>query len=169
MNVVVSDTTALIIFAKSDTLFLLDNLFTNIYITKGVYDELSFKDDVVQYRIDNFKKILRKKITNQEILSKITNLNIDKGEIESISLALELKLGLIIDEKQGRKVAIQEGLNIVGVLGLILENFNQSFITYDESIYLYKKVKINGLRISFKLEELFYEKLKETDGKSKRK
>ena len=161
MNVVVSDTTALIIFAKSDTLFLLDNLFTNIYITQGVYDELSFKDDVVQYRIDNFKKILTKKVTNQEILSKISKLNIDKGEIESISLALELKLGLIIDEKQGRKIAMQEGLNIVGVLGLILENCNQSFISYDEAVYLYKKVKINGLRISSKLEESFYCKLDE--------
>ena len=160
MNVVVSDMTALIIFAKSDTLFLLDNLFTNIYITQGVYDELSFKDDVVQYRIDNFKKILTKKVTNQEIFLKIAKLNIDKGEIESISLALELELGLIIDERQGRKIAMQEGINIVGVLGLILENFNQSFITYDESIYLYKKVKSNGLRISLKLEEVFYNKLR---------
>lgn len=39
-KIVISDTTALIVFAKSDTLFLLSNLFKKVYIPKAVYDEL---------------------------------------------------------------------------------------------------------------------------------
>jgi len=39
-NIVISDTTALIILAKSDAFSLLSNLFQKIYIPKAVYDEL---------------------------------------------------------------------------------------------------------------------------------
>ena len=39
-DIVISDTTALIILAKSDAFSLLSNLFQKIYIPKAVYDEL---------------------------------------------------------------------------------------------------------------------------------
>lgn len=41
MNIVISDTTALIILAKSDTLTLLSNIFKSIYIPQAVQIELS--------------------------------------------------------------------------------------------------------------------------------
>jgi predicted nucleic acid-binding protein len=40
MNIVISDTTALIILAKSDKLELLSNLFEKVFIPKAVDDEL---------------------------------------------------------------------------------------------------------------------------------
>ena len=46
MNIVISDTTALIILAKSDKLDLLSNLFQQIFIPKAVENELNFKDDI---------------------------------------------------------------------------------------------------------------------------
>ncbi len=47
MNIVISDTTALIILAKSDKLELISNLFEKVFIPQAVKDELDFKDDIV--------------------------------------------------------------------------------------------------------------------------
>lgn len=98
MQSVISDTTALIILAKSDKLELLSNLFEVIYIPEAVKEELNFKDDIVKYRIDRFETIMVQPITNRETVTKIQKLNIDRGEVEAISLALELNLRLIIDD-----------------------------------------------------------------------
>ncbi len=39
---------------------------------------------------------------------------------------------LIIDERKGRKIALNQGLKIVGVLGILIENYRKEFITLDE-------------------------------------
>ena len=86
MNIVISDTTALIILAKSDKLELLSNLFEKVFIPKAVEDELNFKDDIVKYRVEKFNKISVKNISDTKILNRIKKLNIDKGEFEDIIL-----------------------------------------------------------------------------------
>lgn len=160
MNIVISDTTALIIFAKSNTLSLLDNLFEEIYIPKAVHDELNFKDDIVRFRIDRFNKITLKEISDFNILENVRRFNIDKGEIEAIALALELNLQLIIDEKKGRRIALKQGLRIVGILGILIENYRKDFISFEEAHYYFELVKKNGLRMSEELEKVFYIELK---------
>jgi hypothetical protein len=161
MNIIISDTTALITFAKSDILSLLDNLFETIYIPKAVHNELIIKDDIVKYRIDKFDKISIKEVSDLSILENIEKFKIDKGETEAISLALELDLKLIIDERKGRQVALSQGVSIVGVLGILIENYRQDFISFDDAHYYFELVKKNGLRVNEKLEEIFYIKLKE--------
>ncbi|HFU74649.1 MAG TPA: DUF3368 domain-containing protein [Arcobacter sp.] len=161
MNVVISDTTALIILAKSDALSLLSNLFQKIFIPQAVYDELMFKDDIVKYRIQKFDEVTVKPISNFEILERVEKLKIDKGEIEAISLAIELDLMLIIDERKGRKIAINQGLKIVGVLGILIENHKQGFLVFDEVKLYFLLFKEQGLRISVELEKVFFERLNE--------
>lgn len=161
MNIIISDTTALITFAKSDILSLLDNLFKTVYIPRAVHNELIFKDDIVKFRIDKFDKIVLKEVSNFSILETIEKFKIDKGETEAISLAIELDLKLIIDEKKGRQVALSQGVSIVGVLGILIENYRQDFISFDDVHYYFELVKKNGLRVDIKLEELFYIKLKQ--------
>jgi len=159
MNIVISDTTALIILAKSDLLFLLSNLFQKIYIPQAVYDELLFKDDIVNYRINKFDTISVKPVLDLKTLERINRLNIDKGEIEAISLAIELDLMLIIDERKGRKIALNQGLKIVGVLGILIENYKQGFISFEETKIYFLLFKEQGLRVSDELERVFFERL----------
>ncbi len=159
-DIVISDTTALIILAKSDAFSLLSNLFQKIYIPKAVYDELMVKEDIVNYRIKEFDKIEVKPVRDKVILERIKTLKIDKGEVEAISLALELNLMLIIDERKGRKIALNQGLKIVGVLGILIENYRKEFITFDEVKLYFLLFKEQGLRVSEQLEKVFFEKLK---------
>ena len=73
-DIVISDTTALIILAKSDAFSLFSNLFQKIYIPKSVYDELMVKDDIVNYRIKEFDKIEVKPVTTTATLERIKTL-----------------------------------------------------------------------------------------------
>lgn len=159
MNIVISDTTALIILAKSDALFLLSNLFQKIYIPQAVYDELMFKDDIVKYRINKSDEIIVKLVSDLVTLERIKRLKIDKGEVEAISLAIELDLMLIIDERKGRKIALNQGLKIVGVLGILIENHKQKKLSFDEVKMYFLLFKEQGLRISDELERVFFERL----------
>ena len=159
MNIVISDTTALIILAKSDLLSLLSNLFQKIYIPQAVYGELMFKDDIVKYRINQFDAISIKPVSDLKTLERIKKLNIDKGEVEAISLAIELDLMLIIDERKGRKIALNQGLKIVGVLGVLIENYKQKLISFEEAKIYFLLFKENGLRVSDELEKVFFERL----------
>jgi len=159
MNSVINDTITLIILAKSDLLSLLSNLFKEVYIPQAVYDELMFKDDIVKYRINHFDIIAMKPVSDLKILERIKKLNIDKGEIEAITLAIELDLMLIMDERKGRKIALMQGLKIVGVLGILIENYKQEFISFEEVKIYFLLFKEHGLRISEQLEKIFFEKL----------
>jgi predicted nucleic acid-binding protein len=161
MNIVISDTTALIILAKSDLLSLLSNLFQKIYIPQAVYDELMFKDDIVKYRINQFDTITIKPVSDLKTLERIKRLNIDKGEIEAISLAIELDLMLIIDERKGRKIALNQGLKVVGVLGILIENYKQELISLEEAKIYFLLFKEQGLRVSDELERVFFKRLKD--------
>jgi len=67
---------------------------------------------------------------------------------------------LIIDERKGRKIALNQGLKIVGVLGVLIENYRREFITLDKLKLYFLLFKEQGLRVSEQLEKVFFEKLK---------
>lgn len=46
---------------------------------------------------------------------------VDTGEAEAIELALELHADLLlIDERKGRKLAVEQGIPVIGLLGVVL-------------------------------------------------
>jgi hypothetical protein len=56
--------------------------------------------------------------------------SIDLGEAEAIILALELKADLILmDERRGRELAINYGLNVTGLLGVLLQAKRSNLIS----------------------------------------
>lgn len=160
MKIIISDTTALIILAKSNHLDLLTNIINKVYIPKAVMREIQYKNDIVKILIENTDFIEVKEIKNKKILCNIQDTNLDLGETEAIALALEMDLRLIIDEKRGRKIAKQKGVKIIGLLGILEVNFKLGFISYREVLYILEDFKRVNYRLSSVLERDFLEGLK---------
>ena len=151
--IVVSDSTTLIILGDLDRLVYLKNIFSTIYIPPTVYEEISFKKD---FKLPSFIKILKPKDTPQ--LQELKML-LDDGESETIVLAIEKQLPLIIDEKKGRKIAKNLSLDILGLLGVIYLNIKKGYIDIADAKDFLQKAKGNNYRISQKLIDDMFDSL----------
>lgn len=147
---IISDSTTLIVLFDLDRLDLLSNIFTHISMPEAVYEEISVKSSIV---LPSFMKV--QKVTDSELLDVLKNV-LDLGESEAIALALELELPLIIDEKKGRKIALKEGIQIIGLLGIIYLNIKKKNINEVEAKEFLDDAVANGYRISTRLiDEMF--------------
>lgn len=142
---IVSDSTTLIILFDLERTDLLSNLFGKIYIPSTVYSEINFKNEI---KLPAFIEV--KKVKESDDLKLLKNL-LDDGESEAIVLAKEMGLGVIIDEKKGRKIALNYGLKIIGLLGIVYLNIKKGFICEDEAKSFLDEVLIHGYRINKKL------------------
>ena len=79
------------------------------------------------------------------------DLNLGRGEAESIALASERGLTLVLDDLKARKIAETLDLRITGTIGVLLKAENMTFIksAYDKTIELRDK----GFYVSDKLLE----------------
>jgi predicted nucleic acid-binding protein len=58
---------------------------------------------------------------NNEPLAQLLKQTLDRGEAEAIALSIEVNADwTILDEREGRKVAKSLGLNVTGILGILL-------------------------------------------------
>jgi predicted nucleic acid-binding protein len=153
---IISDSTTLIILFDLNRIDLLKNLFDKIYIPEKVYEEITYKES---FLIPEFIEIV--KVKENDILKELRYL-LDDGESEAITLALEKKLPLIIDEKKGRKIAKNLNIKIIGLLGILYLNIKKDFMTKKEaSDFLDLAIK-NGYRISNKLIKEFLKEINES-------
>ena len=142
---VISDSTTLIILFDLDRMELLSNLFSQILIPEVVYKEISVKHDLV---LPEFIEVVS--VKENETLKLLKQL-LDEGESEAIALALEQKSKLIIDEKKGRKIALAQGLEIIGLLGIVYLNIKREFLSKKEAKIFLDKALQHGYRINSKL------------------
>ena len=150
---IVSDSTTLIILNNLKKLDLL-KVFNKVYIPKKVYEKVNFKND---FFISDFIKV--KNVKKNELYFYLTKL-LDEGEIEAITLAKELDLPLIINEKKGRKIVKNLNIKIIGLLGILYLNYKKGFITKEKVKSFLDDAISNGYRISQKLLEEFWKNLK---------
>ncbi|MCV6606983.1 MAG: hypothetical protein OIF32_02130 [Campylobacterales bacterium] len=147
---IVSDSTTLIILSDLKRLDLLENLFDKILIPSSVYKEVNVYGT---FQLNDFIEIVD--VKESELLESLKRL-LDLGESEAIALAKERNLPLIIDEKKGRKIALNLDLKILGLLGIIYLNIKREFLTKQEAKEFLQQAVKNGYRISKKLiEEMF--------------
>ena len=151
---IVSDSTTLIVLNNLGKLNLLE-VFNQVYIPQRVYEEVSFKNDFI---LPDFIKV--KKIETNELYFYLTKL-LDEGESEAITLAKELNIPLIIDEKKGRKIAKNLNIKIIGLLGILYLNYKKGFITKEEIELFLNEAINNGYRISQRLLDEFWNTLKQ--------
>ena len=121
MAIIVSDTSPIRALAHLNLLQLLNALFGDVIVPPKVADELEHPSKAfVPVNIQN-----RTGFTIVAPLDKlaVTQLMevVDQGEAEAITLAGELHADvLLIDENTGRKIAQSRGLEITGVIGILL-------------------------------------------------
>lgn len=112
--IVVSDTspvTALLIVGQAD---LLRQIFGEVVIPEAVESELLRSHPTLP-------EWLRVQPVRDKTKTNLYAQSVDRGEAEAIALAEELHADhLLIDERKGRRLAQQQGVPVVGLLGVVL-------------------------------------------------
>ncbi len=88
--------------------------------------------------------------SSSELLSSLL-IVLDKGEAQAITLALEKKLPLLIDERKGRSIAQQKGLVVTGFVGLLTLALKKQIIDTRKAHWMLDQAIKNGFRLSEKL------------------
>jgi predicted nucleic acid-binding protein len=154
MKLIISDATTIITLLNIQRVDVLKNIFSVVYIPPTVYEEITVKE-----KINLDKEFFKVKEIEDKKLYKLLLKSLDEGEAEAIILAKEMKLSLIIDEKKGRKIASQMGINIFGFIGLLLINYKNGLLSKKEIIAIFNQAKEQGFRVGKKLEEDFFKLL----------
>jgi predicted nucleic acid-binding protein len=127
---VVSNTSPITNLAGIQQLDLLHQLYRTITIPQAVYDEMvnigRTVPGAVEVQTLSWITVQPTKDPNQVTALRAV---LDPGEAEAIVLAMELNAELLlIDERPGRAIARQNGIPIIGVLGVLLEAKRQGLI-----------------------------------------
>ena len=113
--IVVADTSAISNLLTIGHEWILRDLFGIVIVPPAVASELR----VWHPELPAFISVQAPR--NSAVILDFTQI-LDRGEIEAISLALELNANLLlIDERKGRAEAHRLGLKITGLLGVLLE------------------------------------------------
>ncbi|WP_206205927.1 DUF3368 domain-containing protein [Thermococcus sp. JdF3] len=138
----------LIFLAKLGLLDVLGKLFDEVYVTDAVYWETvvegAGREEAILIEKADFLR--RASVENQHLVKFLLEL-IDYGEAETIALAIERKLDLVVlDDKDARKVARGFGLRVTGTLGILLLAKRRGLIS-EVAPYI-ETLKKHGFRIS---------------------
>jgi len=149
---IIADATILITLINIDEFSILELFIENIIITNEVYREVSKKPNAKKYldykiatgfiSVDSYKSFN---------LFKEINYLLDAGESASIALAIEKDLPLIIDEKKGRKFAQKQGIEIIGLVGILRFLYVEKRLNQEETLNIIQKLNASDFRISDKL------------------
>ncbi|MFP4222246.1 MAG: DUF3368 domain-containing protein [Phormidium sp.] len=131
--IVVSDTSPLSGLAIVGYLGVLEQLYGQVLIPSGVMQELQRggEDDPRITDVLGLDWIEVRQATNQQLVQVLqTEHHLDRGESEAIALALDVNAEeLLIDERLGRRKAMDLGLSITGLLGILLVAKRRGLIT----------------------------------------
>lgn len=140
MGAIVSDATCLIGLHHIGKLDLLPKLFSKVLIPPAVRHEVGFDIEKVD--------LLAPLDTN---LANSLKLVLGAGESEAITLALELALPIVLDEKKARTIAEAMGLKILGTVGLLVLAKKQNLLQSVSS--LLHDLEATGFYMSTSLKE----------------
>jgi uncharacterized protein len=126
---VVCNTSPLILLAKIDRLNLLSQLYTEILIPQSVLEEVNVKTGPDTERVQrSAKEHLHLQLISKEMLDLVPD-TLGVGERAAIALALSVNADLVIlDDQQGRRVALEQGLKITGTIGVLVEARSRGLI-----------------------------------------
>jgi predicted nucleic acid-binding protein len=148
-EIIISDTSCLILLYKIDELDLLKDLSGKVFITKTIKKEFG----------KSLPDWINIKSPSDNHYQHILEMDLDPGEASAIALSLEIDNAiLIIDDLKGRKVADKLRLKYSGTFGLILRAKKQGIVASIRPIL--DKIRETNFRFS---ESLFETILKEAE------
>jgi predicted nucleic acid-binding protein len=136
-NIIISDTSCLILLDKIEALDLLQKLGNKVYITLIIKQE--FGKHVPPW--------IGIKEPQEKYYQQLLELTLDKGESSAIALSLEFDNAIIIiDDLKARKIAERLHLKYSGTFGLFLKAKQLGLI--DRVKPLLEKIKMTDFRFS---------------------
>ena len=115
---VVADTTPLNYLTIIGQVHILGTLFSKVLVPEGVLSEL--RHPKAPRAVTVWSRALPEWVQVIRVITLDQTIPLGKGEAESISIALERQVGVVLlDERKGRIVAQSRGLLAVGTLNLI--------------------------------------------------
>lgn len=162
--IVVSDTSAIANLAIVSHLWLLQALYSTVIIPDVVAEELAAAGDLRIQEALELDWIAVQRLADVSLAEQLQQQRgLDAGEAHAIALALELKAtDLLMDERLGRREALNLGLSIIGVLGVLLAAKGQGKIAAVKPV-LDDLVEQAGFRVSKQLYEKVLAASKESD------
>ncbi len=153
--IIISDTSPIANLLQIRKLELLKLMFGRIIIPPTVDKEINelekFSVDLEEYHKGKWIEIIYPK---DMVLLKQLKEELDEGEAEAIVLAKELHVDfLLIDERLGTKKAKDQGLNTIGLLGVLMKAKEKGLISYVKPI-IEELEKEAGFWISDKLRKI---------------
>lgn len=141
---------SLILLAKVDILDTAIGSFKEkLVIPEQVYAECATKKDtfdakLIEKRVKE-KSIIKKDVSNRKLYNKILkDFNLGKGEAEAITLCIELKLGIVTDDKKAINACRILKIKFTTVPRLIVEFYKRNFVKEDEINSIIKKLQKFG-------------------------
>lgn len=141
--IVVSDTSPVSNLILIQRLGILQKMFTEIIVPPAVDDEIralkQFGTNLSEYENANWIKVIEP-IDRQKVQT--LQMNLDDGEAQAIALALEINCDLLLmDERIGTKIARQEGLQTIGLVGVLVKAKEERIILKVDEILDELRVK----------------------------
>ena len=157
-SLVISDSTTLISLINIERFELLFKFSNNIIVTPAVYDEVTVQKSAKRI-LDEYISLGKVSVVEVSNKKKVKELliRLDIGESESIVLAEEKNLPLIIDEKRGKKIALSFGLHAIGLIGILLIYKKKGYLSSREIIEIVEELREVEFRVSEKLLNLLIE------------
>jgi hypothetical protein len=118
-DLLVADTGPLIALSRVIALSVLPDIFGQVWLTQTVLDECTARPD----RPEGAAILAAVKEGSLQIRPDThcdCDWDLDPGEASAIAAALALQARVLIDDRAGRRVAVDLGLRVIGALGVLV-------------------------------------------------
>ena len=138
---IVSDSTPLIYLSRLKRLYLLREFFKEVFIPEEVYKEVVIRGREEKYPdalvVDEAVKEGWIRVKKCARVGKLTEYGIDEGEVEAISLALDLSsVEILVDQSHARFAAEVMGLVPRGTIFVLLKALSKDILSFYNAQYL---------------------------------
>jgi predicted nucleic acid-binding protein len=143
---VVSDAGPLMALAKLNLLHLLKRLYGQVHFPHSVYEEAVVEGLRQGFEDAHTLKLFLiqegwEAVEVKDMPDELASLHLDRGELDSLALALATSALLLIDEARGREEARRYQVRVRGTLGVLIEAYRRGFITSNQLRFYFSQIE----------------------------